>query len=76
MKNLTITIEGVPDELLETGWVAAAENSPVKLLTDIRTDHIVFNVKEMDNKLASPLAEMMILAQTMHAIIAYQKQGN
>lgn len=76
MKNLTITVEGIPDDLLEHGWQAAIQNSPVKLLTDIRTDHIVFNVKEMDNKLASPLAEMLILAQTMSAIIQYQKQGN
>lgn len=76
MKNLTITVEGIPDDLLEHGWKAAIEQSPVKLLTDIRTDHIIFQVAEMDNKLAHPLAEMLILAQTMAAIIAYQKQGN
>lgn len=74
--NLTITIEGVPEELLEHGWKAAIEESPVKLLSDIRTDHIVFKVTEMDNKLAKPLAELLILAQTMTAIIAYQKQNN
>lgn len=74
MAKLTITVEGIPDELLEHGWLAAIEQSPTKLRSDIRTDHIVFNVPAMSNHLANPLAEMMILAQTMAAIIAYEKQ--
>lgn len=76
MHTLTIQVTNVSDDFLTTIWKAATRTSPLPMRMPPDRENILFDFPEMDNALAQPLAEMLILAVTMAAIIEYQKQHN
>jgi hypothetical protein len=76
MPTLTIKVDNVSEDFLTTIWSAATRQSPIPMRQPPDRENIHFDFPEMDNALAKPLAEMLILAVTMAAIIQYQKENN
>jgi hypothetical protein len=76
--NRTVTIEvtNVSQEFIDLIWTTYQKQLPMPMLTPPDRENIRLDFPEMPNALAGPLAEMLILATTLAAIMHYQKENN